>query len=72
MPHVVLLVALIWMAANSGATEPSAEAVDSTPALEKTERPVLAPNATIAGKVTQTMDVSQYTYIEVDTGNGLV
>jgi hypothetical protein len=66
------LVGLIWMMANSGAAEPPAKAVDPAPAPEKAEHPVLAPNATIAGTVTQTMDVSQYTYVEVDTGSGLL
>jgi hypothetical protein len=70
--HVVLLVGLVWMAATSGATEPLAEAVDPTPALETPESLPLPTQATIAGTVTQTMDVSQYTYIEVDTGDALV
>ena len=71
-PHVVLLTGLVWMAVITGATEPFAEEVESLPAAEKSERLPLPTQGNIAGKVTQTMDVSQYTYLEVDTGDDLV
>jgi hypothetical protein len=67
-----LLTALLWIAATAGATEPTAEKADPAPALKTSEGIPLPPQGKIAGKVTQTMDVSQYTYIEIDTGNGLV
>ena len=58
-PCVVLLAASIWMAVTAGATEPP-------------EHPSLPAQGTIAGNVTQTMDVTQYTYVEIDTGEGLI
>jgi hypothetical protein len=71
-PHVVLLTALLWLAAIAGATEPTVENSDPAPALETSQGIPLPPQGKIAGKVTQTMDVSEYTYIEIDTGSGLV
>jgi len=70
--HVVLLAGLVWVTATSGATESLAEEVDPKPALETSESLPLPAQKIIAGTVTQTMDVSQYTYIEVDTGDALV
>jgi hypothetical protein len=72
MPHVVLLTALLWMAASAGADEPVVENTDSASAPETSEGIPLPPQGKIAGKVTQTMDASEYTYIEIDTGNGLI
>jgi hypothetical protein len=72
MPPVVLLTALLWIAATAGATEPAIEKADPAPAPETSEGIPLPPQGKIAGKVTQTMDVSEYTYIEIDTGNGLI
>jgi hypothetical protein len=71
-PLVVLLTALLWMAATAGATEPGAKEVDPTPALDTPEIVPPPPQGNIQGKVTQTMDVAQYTYVEVDTGKGLL
>ncbi len=71
-PDVVLLSALIWIAAIAGATEPTAEKTDPAPAPETSQGIPLPDRGKIAGKVTQTMNASEYTYIEVDTGNGLV
>jgi hypothetical protein len=71
-PYVVLLAGLVWMAVTAGATEPIAEEVKPPPAAETAEHPPLPAQGSIAGTVTQTMDVSQYTYLEIDTGNGLV
>jgi len=71
-PDVVLLSALIWIAAATGATEPAAEKTDPSPALETSQGVPLPDLGKIAGKVTQTMDASEYTYIEIDTGEGLV
>jgi hypothetical protein len=72
MPHVVLFTALLWMAATAGATEPAIEKADPARAPETSEGIPLPPQGEISGKVTQTMDASEYTYIEIDTGNGLV
>jgi hypothetical protein len=66
------LASLIWLAAAAGATEPLAEGVDSAPASEASEGIPLPDHGKIAGKVTQTMDVAQYTYLEIDTGKSLV
>jgi len=71
-PHVFLVTGLFWMTATSGATESLAEEVDPKPALETSESIPLPSQTTIAGKVKQTMDVSQYTYVEIDTGDALV
>jgi hypothetical protein len=62
--HVVLLAGLVWMAVTAGATEP--------PAAKTSGHPSLPAQGNIAGRVVQTMDVNQYTYMEIDTGNGLV
>ncbi len=71
-PHVVLLTGLVWMAVITGATQSFAEEVEQ-PSAAKTSDHLLSPaQGNIAGKVTQTMDVSQYTYLEVDTGDALV
>ena len=70
--HVVLLTGLVWMAVITGATEPLAEEVEP-PSAAKTSEQLLSPaQGNIAGKITQTMDVSQYTYLEIDTGDALV
>jgi hypothetical protein len=71
-PHFILLVSLIWLAATAGATEPPAEGADPAPAREASEGISLPDHGKVAGKVTQTMDVAQYTYVEIDTGEGLV
>ena len=71
-PCVVLLAGLVWMAVTAGATEPSAEKVGPPPAAKTSGHPSLPAQGNIAGNVTQTMDVSQYTYVEIDTGEGLV
>jgi hypothetical protein len=60
------------MAVIAGATEPLAKEAEPPPAAETSGHPPLPAQGNIAGKVTQTMDVSQYTYVEVDTGDGLV
>ena len=70
--HIVLSTGLVWMTATFGATGSLAEEVDPKPALETSESLPLPAQKTIAGKVQQTMDVSQYTYVEVDTGDALV
>jgi len=62
--HVVFLAGLVWMAVNAGATEP--------PVAKPPGHPSLPAQGNIAGKVVQTMDVSQYTYMEIDTGDGLI
>jgi hypothetical protein len=71
-PYVVLLAGLVWMAATTGATEPPVEEVGPPPAAKTSEHPSPPARGNIAGNVTQTMDVSQYTYVEIDTGDGLV
>ena len=71
-PTVVLLASLIWMAVTAGATEPLAKEAEPPPAAETSGHPPLPAQGNIAGKVMQTMDVSQYTYLEIDTGDGLV
>lgn len=70
--HVFLLTSLLWMAATAGAMEPLTEGAEPPPASDPSERVSLPAHGKIVGKVTQTMDVPQYTYVEVDTGNGLV
>jgi hypothetical protein len=60
------------MAATTGAMEPLTEGAEPPPAADTAERLPLPTHGKIAGKVTQTMDVPQYTYVEIDTGNGLV
>jgi len=71
-PHTILLTALLWMAPSAGATEPAVENTKAVSAPETSESIPLPPQGKISGKVTQTMDVSEYTYIEIDTGNGLI
>ena len=71
-PYVVLLAGLVWMAVTAGATEPPAEKVGPPSAAKTSEHPFLPAQGNIAGKITQTMDVSQYTYVEIDTGDALV
>jgi hypothetical protein len=71
-PCVVLLAGLVWMAVTAGATEPPAEEVGPPPAAKTSGHPSLPAQRNIAGNVTQTMDVTQYTYVEIDTGDGLV
>jgi hypothetical protein len=66
------LASLIWMAVTAGATEPLAKEAEPPPAAETSGHPPLPAQGNIAGKVMQTMDVSQYTYLEIDTGDGLV
>jgi hypothetical protein len=60
------------MAATAGATEPGAKEGEPPPAAKTSEHPGLPAQGKIAGKATQTMDVSQYTYVEIDTGDALV
>ena len=71
-PYVVLLAGLVWMAATAGAAEPVAKEAEPPPAAETSKHPLLPAQANIAGTVVQTMDVNQYTYLEIDTGDGLV
>jgi hypothetical protein len=71
-PYVVLLAGLAWMAVTAGATEPPAEEVGPPPAAKTSGHPSLPAQGNIAGNVTQTMDVTQYTYVEIDTSDGLV
>ena len=70
--HAIFLTALLWMVATAGANEPAVENTKAASAPETSEGIPLPPQGKISGKVTQTMDVSEYTYIEIDTGNGLV
>lgn len=70
--HVVLLAGLVWLALTAGATEPPDTGVEPPVAAETFQHPAVAAQQNIAGKVTQTMDVAQYTYVELDTGDGLV
>lgn len=70
--HVILLASLICLSATVGAMEPPSNGTGAAPAPDTSERVPLPAHGNIAGKVTQTMDVPQYTYVEVDTGNGLV
>ena len=69
---VVLWIALFWVAAIAGAVEPVAETTKPSPAVDAPKRFIPAASGVIAGKVTQTMDVPQYTYVEIETGEGLV
>jgi len=71
-PHVVLLAGLIWMAVTAGATEPIAKEAEPAPAATAPGHAPLPAKAKISGKAMQTMDVSQYTYVEIDTCDGLV
>lgn len=70
-PHVVLLTSLVWMAMIIGAAEPLAEEVEQPRAAETSERLLSPAQGNLAGTAMQTMDVSQYTYVEIDTGKGL-
>jgi hypothetical protein len=70
--YIVLLTGLIWMAATAGATEPLAEGVAPPPIPELSELPALQSQGEIAGTVTQAIDVREYTYVEIDTGDRLV
>jgi hypothetical protein len=71
-PYVVLLAGLIGMTVTAGATETPTKEVGPPPAAKTSEHPALPAQGNIAGNVTQTMDVTQYTYVEIDTGEGLV
>ncbi len=71
-PHVILLTGLVWMVVTTVATEPLAEEAESLPAAKTPEQLLSPAQGIFAGKVTQTMDVSQYTYMEVNTGDVLV
>jgi hypothetical protein len=66
------LAGLVWMAATAGAAEPVAKEAEPPPAAETPKHPLLPAQANIAGTVAQTMDVNQYTYVQIDTGDGLV
>jgi hypothetical protein len=66
------LTSLIWIAVAAGAMESFAEQAEPAPAADPSEHVPLPSHPNIAGKVTQTMDVPQYTYVEIATGNGLV
>jgi len=68
----LLLCGLFLMAVAASATEPVAKEADPPPAAEASGHPPLPAQGNITGKVTQTMDVTQYTYVEIDTGDGLV
>ncbi len=70
--YIVLLTGLVWMAATGGAMEPLAEGVAPAPTPEISERPALQAQGQIAGTVTQAIDVREYTYVEIDTGDRLV
>jgi len=66
------LISLIWIAAEVGVVAPSTLAAEPSPAPDISERAPIAKHGAIVGKVTQTMDVPQYTYVEIDTGKGLI
>ena len=70
-PHGVLLTSLVWMAMIIGAAEALAEEVEQPRAAETSERLLSPAQGNLAGTAMQTMDVSQYTYVEIDTGKGL-
>jgi hypothetical protein len=70
-PRVVLFACLASMALIIGATDLLAEEAESPPAAQETGRLLSPAQGNLAGKVIQTMDVSQYTYVEIDTGKGL-
>lgn len=70
--YKVLLTGLVWMTATTGATEPIAERVAPPPTPETSEGRGLQAQEQIAGTVTQAIDVREYTYVEIDTGDGLV
>jgi hypothetical protein len=69
---VVLLCGLIWTALTAGATEPVTKEVEPPPATETSGQPPLPAQGNITGKVMQTMDAPQNTYLEIDTGDGLL
>jgi hypothetical protein len=70
--YIALLTGLIWLAATAGATEPVAERITTPPAPEASEGPGLQAQGDITGTATQAIDVREYTYVEIDTGDGLV
>jgi hypothetical protein len=70
--YVISLCGLVWMAVTAGATEPVPKEVEPPPAAETSGNPPLPAQGNITGKVTQTMDVPQNTYVEIDTGDGLI
>jgi hypothetical protein len=70
--RVVWLSSLIWVATNIGGVAPISQAAEPPPPPDTSERAPLPEYGTIVGKVTQTMDVPQYTYVEIDTGKGLI
>lgn len=69
---IALLTGLIWLAAGAGATEPVAERIETPPAPETSEGPGSQTQGEITGTVTQAIDVRDYTYVEIDTVDGLV
>ena len=70
--HVVVLIGLVWMAVTATATGPFAKEAEAPPAAKTSEHPPLPVRGNVTGKVMQTMDVSQYTYLQIDTGKALV
>lgn len=70
--QLALLISLAATAGPAVAAEPPAEATQPSPAVDAPERYSPPANGNIAGTITQTMDVAQYTYVEIDTGEGLV
>jgi hypothetical protein len=66
-----MLIGLVWMAVTATATGPLAKEVEPPPAAKTSEHPPLSVQGNITGKVVQTMDVSQYTYLQIDTGKAL-
>jgi hypothetical protein len=70
--YIALLTGLVWLAATAGATEPVAERIATPPVPETSEGPGLQVPGDISGTVTQAIDVREYTYVEINTGDGLV
>ncbi len=70
--HVVLLIGLVSMTVTGGATKILAEEVEPPSAAVTSDHLPSPAQGNIAGKVMQTMDVSQYTYMEIDTGDALI
>jgi len=71
MTIVLTLTCPAFAAAIAGAVEPLTEGTPP-PAPEAVQHHALQDPGRFAGVVTQTMDVREYTYAEIDTGDGLV
>jgi hypothetical protein len=70
--YIALLTGLIWLVATAGSTEPVAERIETPPDPEISDGPGLQVQGDITGTVTQAIDVRDYTYVEIDTGDGLI